>query len=231
MCNNPLGVTATSFVTGFVMLFLHFSPRNKHNGSVVGCVGKRTQMDDNPNQPCHGAHVQCLGYRGSSLDPAVQPRQHRCRYCLLTGLGHASKRVSRTPLCLVLLPWDTWGSHTSVVNRGAPQLVLCQPSHQVSKNAHACSHPLHPLSISYSHHSPSPWHKQGSSHLGEFNLCLEMCVDSVLIVMVPSIYLNENSSTEQRNTSVEVEKMTSLALHYIYCTLTAGCGKLWLSYL
>lgn len=86
------------------MLFLHFSPRNKHNSSVLCCFGKGTQMDDNPNQLCHKAHVQCLGYRGSSLGCAVQPGQHRCRHCLLTGLGHASKTVSRTPLCLVPLP-------------------------------------------------------------------------------------------------------------------------------
>lgn len=133
------------------MLLLHFSPHNKHNGAVLGCIGNGTRMDDNPNQPCHGAHVQCLGYRGSSRGHAVQVRWHRHRCCLLSGLGHASKRVSRTSPCLVPLPSDTWGSHASVVNRGAPQLVLCQPS----RHAHA-----------YSHCSPSPRHKQDPATTG-----------------------------------------------------------------
>lgn len=44
-------------------------------------------------------------------------------------------------------------------------------------------------------------------------------MDSVLIVKVQSIYLSENSSTEQRNTSVDIAEMTSLALDYVYCTL------------
>lgn len=161
--NSPLGVTATSFVRGFVTLFLRFSPCNKHNSSVLGCVGKGTQMDDNPNQPCHGSPVQCLGYWWSSLGHAVQPGQPRWWCCLLAcRLGHASKRVIRTPLCLVPLPWDTWGSQASVVSRGALQLAL----------SHECAQWVHTHTYS---RSPSSRHKEDPATTANFTRVWIQC--------------------------------------------------------